>query len=419
LPAQLSRARAVTISIASIALAATGLAFASTATASTATASAGARPAPSFRRACALPAAANTAACDAIINMSVAQRASMTISPAATAPTNDGFGPASLQAAYKLPSSTAGAGQTVAVVDAFNDPNAASDLATYRSDFGLPACGSGCFSVVNQNGKTSPLPRSAGSSGWDVEESLDIDMVSAICPNCHIILVEASSASIANLGAGVNAAVSLGAKFVSNSYGGSESSSDATDDTSFYKHAGVAVTASAGDGGFGVSYPAASQFVTAVGGTALKTATNARGWTESVWSTSRTEGTGAGCSADDAKPAWQTDTGCTRRTDNDVAAVADPATGVAVYDTFSENGFLEVGGTSASSPIIAAVFALAGAPSAGTFPSSDLYKHTSSLFDVTTGSLGSCSPAYLCTAETGYDGPTGWGTPDGTAAFTG
>jgi hypothetical protein len=427
LPRQLSRARAVTIGLASIALAATGLAFASTATASTATAgtAASARPAPSFRRACALASTPGTAACLAIINLSAPQqssaamRSSLTARPAATAPTTDGFGPSSLQSAYKLPSSTAGSGQTVAVVDAFNDPDAASDLATYRSDFGLPACGSGCFSVVNQNGKTSPLPRSAGSSGWDVEESLDIDMVSAICPLCHIILVEASSASIANLGAGVNAAVSLGAKFVSNSYGGSESSSDPADDTQFYKHAGVAVTASAGDGGFGVSYPAASQFVTAVGGTSLKTSTNARGWTESVWSTSRTEGTGAGCSADDAKPAWQTDTGCTRRTDNDVAAVADPATGVAVFDTFSESGFLEVGGTSASSPIIAATFALAGPPSAGTFPASDIYRHTASLFDVTTGSLGSCSPAYLCTAQAGYDGPTGWGTPDGTAAFTG
>jgi subtilase family serine protease len=427
--ARFCRARAVTVGLASIALAAAGLAFAGTATASTAAASAAGPAAttaahPAFRRACAVSATPGTAACMAIINMSVAQRSSAAMRsalgarPDATAPTTDGFGPSSLQSAYKLPSSTAGTGETVAVVDAFNDPDAASDLATYRSDFGLPACGSGCFSVVNQNGKTSPLPKSAGSSGWDVEESLDVDMVSAICPLCHIILVEASSSSIANLGAGVNAAVSLGAKFVSNSYGGSESSADPTDDTKFYEHSGVAVTASAGDGGFGVSYPAASQFVTAVGGTSLKTASNARGWTESVWSTSKTEGTGAGCSADDAKPSWQTDTGCTRRTDNDVAAVADPATGVAVFDTFSEGGFLEVGGTSASSPIIAATFALAGTPAAGTFPSSYIYAHTASLFDVTTGSLGSCSPAYLCTAETGYDGPTGWGTPDGTAAFT-
>jgi subtilase family serine protease len=340
------------------------------------------------------------------------------VAPAA-APTGVGFGPASLQSAYKLPSSTAGSGQTVAVVDAMDDPNAASDLATYRADWSLPACGSGCFSKVGQTGSTTSLPRASGTSGWATEESLDVDMVSAICPLCHIILVETNSASIANLGAGVNTAVRLGAKYVSNSYGGSESTSDATSDNSFYKHAGVAVTASAGDGGFGVEYPAASQFVTAVGGTALKTSTNARGWTESVWSTSRTEGTGSGCSRDDAKPTWQTDTGCAKRTNNDVAADADPNTGVAVYDTYDQGGFLEVGGTSASSPMIASVFALAGTPGASTFPSSDIYAHTSSLFDVTTGSDGTCSPAYLCTAETGYDGPTGWGTPNGVAAFTG
>ncbi len=305
----------------------------------------------------------------------------------------------------------------MAVVDAFNDPNITSDLATYRSDFGLPACGSGCFSVVNQNGKTTNLPKSAGTTGWATEESLDVEMVSAICPLCHIILVEVKSASLQNLGTGVNAAVSLGADFVSNSYGGSESSSDSTFDSEFYEHSGVAVTASAGDSGFTVSYPAASQFVTSVGGTSLKTASNARGWTESVWSTSSTEGTGSGCSADDPKPSWQTDTGCKNRTDNDVAAVADPNTGVAVFDTFDQNGFLEVGGTSASSPIIASVFALAGMPAAGTFPSSYIYQHTSDLFDVTTGSTATCSPAYLCTAETGFDGPTGWGTPDGTADF--
>jgi subtilase family serine protease len=344
-------------------------------------------------------------------------RAEHAVGPAA-APTGVGYGPASLQSAYKLPSSTAGTGETVAVVDAFDDPNAASNLATYRADWGLPACGTGCFSKVGETG-TATLPRANKASGWATEESLDIDMVSATCPLCHIILVETNSASIANLGAGVNAAVKLGAKFVSNSYGGSESASDVTDDNSFYKHAGVAVTASAGDGGFKVSYPAASQYVTAVGGTALNTSTNARGWTESVWNTSRTEGTGSGCSRDDAKPTWQTDTGCTKRTDNDVAAVADPNTGVAVYDTYDQNGWLEVGGTSASSPIIASVFALAGTPGTATFPASDIYKHTGSLFDVTAGSTATCTPAYLCTAETGYDGPTGWGTPDGTAAFTG
>jgi subtilase family serine protease len=411
---------------ASLALAAAGLAAATTASAQAAAPAA--RTANGhgvdYTRACPAASRPGTAACMVLVRTNVTQqtqramlRSEHAIRPAA-APVGFGYGPASLQSAYKLPSSTAGTGQTVAVVDAFDDPNAAANLATYRADWGLPACGTGCFKKVGETG-TATLPRANRASGWATEESLDIDMVSAICPLCHIILVETNSASIADLGAGVNAAVKLGAKFVSNSYGGSETASDAADDTSFYKHAGVAVTASAGDGGFKVSYPAASQYVVAVGGTALKTSTSARGWTESVWNTSRTEGTGSGCSARDAKPAWQTDTGCTRRTDNDVAAVADPNTGVAVYDTYDQSGWLEVGGTSASSPIIASVYALAGAPGAATFPASDIYKHTGSLFDVTAGSTATCTPAYLCTAETGYDGPTGWGTPDGTAAFTG
>jgi hypothetical protein len=358
------------------------------------------------------------AACLALVRTNLRAHLQPAVQPDA-APSGYGYGPSDLQSAYSLPSSTAGSGETVAVVDAYNDPNITSDLATYRSAWGLPACGSGCFSVVNQNGAASPLPANAGSNGWDVEESLDVDMVSAICPLCHIILVEATSASDANLGTAVNSAVSLGAKFVSNSYGGSESSSDTTYDSEYYNHPGVAVTASAGDSGYGVEYPAASQYVTAVGGTSLSTASNARGWTESVWGSSAGgEGTGSGCSAVDPKPSWQTDSGCSRRTNNDVSAVADPNTGVAVYDSYSQGGWLEVGGTSASSPIIASVFALAGTPASGTYPSSYPYAHTSDLYDVTSGANGSCSPAYLCTAETGYDGPTGLGTPDGTAAFT-
>jgi hypothetical protein len=363
-----------------------------------------------YAAACARTKAVDHMSCLALVRTNVKPHAGVNVN---AIPSGVGYGPSQLQSAYVLPSSTAGSGQTVAVVDAMNDPNAVSDLATYRSDAGLPACGTGCFSVVNQNGAASPLPASAGTSGWDVEESLDIDMVSAICPLCHIILVEANSATTQNLGTAVNSAVSLGAKYVSNSYGGSESSSDPTFDSEFYNHSGVAVTASAGDDGFGVEYPAASQFVTAVGGTSLNTASNSRGWSETVWS-----GTGSGCSVDDAKPAWQKDTGCAKRTNNDVSAVADPNTGVAVYDTFSEGGWLEVGGTSASSPIIASTFALAGTPAAGTYPSSYPYSHTANLFDVTSGSNGSCSPAYLCTGEVGYDGPTGLGTPDGTAAFT-
>jgi len=358
-------------------------------------------------------------ACMALIRTSVGAPQSA-FGPDA-APVGVGYGPSSLQSAYKLASAaaSAGGGQTVAVVDAFDDPAAASDLAVYRSDWGLPACGAGCFEKVNENGLASPLPAASGSSGWATEESLDLDMVSAMCPKCHIILVEATTPDTTDLGTGVNAAVSLGARYVSNSYGGSESSSDPTFDADYYKHAGVAVTASAGDNGYGVSYPAASQYVTSVGGTSLTQASNARGWTETVWgSSSGGEGTGSGCSADDAKPAWQADTGCARRTDNDVAADADPNTGVAVYDTYDQGGWLEVGGTSASSPLIAAVFALAGTPAAGTYPASYLYQHAASLFDVTSGADGSCGGSYLCTAKPGYDGPTGLGTPDGTAAFT-
>jgi hypothetical protein len=420
--------RAWTVSASSLALAAAGLAFAGAASAQPTTHSqpaaqvrAAARSAVNvrdYKRACPVATKPGRMACMVLVRTNVKQQAQHLLAPDA-APVGFGYGPPSLQAAYRLPSSTAGAGETVAVVDAMDDPNAAADLATYRSDWGLPACGTGCFSKVNQNGAASPLPAASGLSGWATEESLDIDMVSAICPLCHIILVEASSASTANLGTGVNSAVGLGAEFVSNSYGGSESSSDSSTDSQFYKHAGVAVTASAGDSGFGVEYPAASQYVTAVGGTSLTTANNTRGWTETVWGSSAGgEGTGSGCSVDDPKPAWQTDTGCAKRTNNDVSAVADPNTGVAVYDTYDQSGWLEVGGTSASSPIIASTFALAGKPAAGTFPSSYLYQHTTSLFDVTSGADGSCTPAYLCTGEVGYDGPTGLGTPNGVTAFS-
>ncbi|MGW0831686.1 putative Ig domain-containing protein [Streptomyces prunicolor] len=328
-----------------------------------------------------------------------------------------GLSPANLHSAYALPS-TGGSGLTVAVVDAYNDPNAESDLATYRSNFGLSACtkASGCFKQVSQTGSTTSLP--TNDTGWAGEEALDIDMVSAVCPNCNIILVEATSATDANLGTAENEAVTLGAKFVSNSWGGSEASSQTSEDTAYFKHPGVAITVSSGDEAYGAEYPATSQYVTAVGGTALSTSSNTRGWTESVWKTSSTEGGGSGCSAYDAKPTWQTDTGCTKRMEADVSAVADPATGVAVYDTYGGSGWAVYGGTSASSPIIAGVYALAGTPGSSDYPAKYPYSHTSNLYDVTSGNNGTCSTSYFCTAGTGYDGPTGWGTPDGTAAFT-
>ncbi|SEM63255.1 S53 family peptidase, partial [Streptacidiphilus jiangxiensis] len=310
-----------------------------------------------------------------------------------------------------------GAGQTVAIVDAQDDPNAEADLATYRSQYGLPACttANGCFKKVDENGGTN-YP--SADSGWAGEISLDLDMVSAIAPNAHIVLVEATSANMSDLGTSVNEAVSLGAKYVSNSYGGSEDSTDLSSDSSYFNHPGVAITVSAGDSAYGAEYPASSQYVTSVGGTSLSRASNTRGWSESVWSTSSTEGTGSGCSAYDPKPSWQTDTGCSKRTVADVSAVADPATGVAVYDSYGASGWQVYGGTSASSPIIASVYADAGTPGSGDYPAKYPYQHTSSLNDVTSGSNGSCSPAYLCTAEVGYDGPTGLGTPNGLTAFT-
>ncbi len=337
---------------------------------------------------------------------------------AAAAPTA-GYGPADLRSAYALPSS-GGAGQTVAIVDAYGDNTAEADLSTYRSNYGLPACttANGCFKKVNQSGVQGSYP--ANNQGWALETQLDLQMVSAVCPGCKILLVEATSNANANLYAAEDTAARLGANVISNSYGGGEASSETTDDAHF-NHPGVAITVSSGDSGYGVEYPAASRYVTAVGGTTLSHASNSRGWTETAWS-----GSGSGCSAYEPKPAWQTDSGCARRTVADVSAVADPNTGVAVYDSNCNflgqllgncfSGWGVVGGTSASAPIVGGVYGLAGNSSGvnyGSFP----YSHTSSLFDVTSGNNGSCSPAYLCTSGAGYDGPTGLGTPNGTGAF--
>jgi subtilase family serine protease len=350
------------------------------------------------------PAAAGVARCHAIVVSDGHGQ------PQATA-TPSGYAPADLQSAYKLSSGVAGAGQTVAIVDAYDDPNAASNLATYRAQFGLPACTTtnGCFRKVNQTGGTS-YPR--GDNGWAEEISLDLEMVSAVCPNCHILLVEASSSSFTNLGTAVNTAARLGANAISNSYGGSEFSSELSADASYFDHPGTAITASTGDNGYGVEYPAASRYVTAVGGTTLTRASStARGWTETAWS-----GAGSGCSAYEPKPSWQLDSGCAHRTVADISADANPNTGVAVYDTYHEGGWLVFGGTSVASPIVASTYALAGNEGSLTFGSYP-YGHAASLFDVASGSNGSCSGSYLCTAGAGYDGPTGLGTPDGAGAF--
>jgi len=363
-------------------------------------------PSPSSHRACSAPAGLGEAACLALVRDDIQAQIASSSPP--------GYSPSDLQAAYATAGSTGGAGLTVGVVDAFDLPTAESDLGTYRAQYGLPPCttANGCFRKVNQSGGTTLPPADAG---WGQEIALDLDMVSAACPNCSILLVEASSTRLTDLGTAVNTAVRLGANAVSNSYGGPESTADPTFDSSYYNHPGVVVTVSSGDSGYGALYPAASQYVTAVGGTSLSRATTPRGWAESAW-----RGAGSGCSAYDAKPSWQSTTGCANRAIADVSAVADPNTGVAVYDSTpngTQQGWQVFGGTSAAAPIIAGVSLLAGAPAAGTYPASYPWARAAALNDVTTGSNGTCPTPRWCNATPGWDGPTGLGTPNGPAAF--
>jgi hypothetical protein len=335
--------------------------------------------------------------------------ASPSVSPKVSAPGAGAYGPADLQAAYGT-SSGGSSGRLVAIVDAYDDPNAEADLAAYRTAFNLPPCtsASGCFRKVDQNGgKAYPV----SNRGWATEIALDLQMVSAVCPNCNILLVEAKSNSFNDLGTAVNRAVTMGAVAVSNSYGGSEFSGETAYGAAYFNHPGVAITVSSGDSGYGVEYPAASQYVTAVGGTTMQQTPDGS-FTERAWS-----GAGSGCSAYEPKPAWQQNSGCDRRSVADVSAVADPATGVWVYDTFGGKGWAVYGGTSVASPIVGAVYALAGAATPADYPSSYPYANPAALHDVVSGSNGSCGGGYLCTALAGYDGPTGLGTPNGVAAF--
>jgi subtilase family serine protease len=297
-----------------------------------------------------------------------------------------GLHPADLQNRYVLPSQNSGT--TVAIVDAYDDPAAENDLAVYRTAFGLPSCTSsnGCFRKVNQQGQSSSYP--AVNAGWDEEISLDLDMISAVCPNCKILLVEANSPSFDDLGAAVDSAASLGAKAISNSYYGPEWSGETAYDA-HYKHAGVAITVSAGDE-VSPFYPAASPNVTAIGGTSLSG--SAGSWTESAW-----QYTGQGCSTYESRPSWQNSTGCKTRAAVDVAAIADPQTGVTMYDS-TAGGWLVAGGTSVGAPVIAAAYALSGNPQGPAYS----YAHRSAFYDI--------PPA-------GYDLPTGLGTPNGVSGL--
>jgi hypothetical protein len=345
-----------------------------------------------FKHACAGAAGHGRDECFALLR-TAADGAPLSTRAAIAAAPPAGYGPASLRAAYELATAAKqnGHGQTV-----------------YRKEYGLPGCttANGCFRKVNQEGAASPLPEA--NPGWAVEESLDLDMVSAICPNCHILLVEGNDSSDYNLAAAVATAGRLKATEISNSYGEPEYPGIARLEHDFDQPT-AKVTAASGDSGYGVSFPASSQYVTAVGGTTLYPADNSRGWAESVWL-----GSGSGCSAVIPKPSWQHDS-CAHRTDNDVAAVADPDTPVAIYDSYQGGGWDQVGGTSVGSPLVAAVYALVGSATRGYPDGSYFYSHKQDLFPVTTGSNGTCTPAYLCTGGPGYNGPTGFGTPD----FTG
>jgi hypothetical protein len=351
--------------------------------------------------------------------------------------------PTDLRAAYGIASASAsdGVGETVAIVDAYYDPSIQPDLAAYRSEFGLPACGSsgqaGCLKVYNQAGTslagTDPPaapPQQPSNTNWVSETSLDVEMVSAICPNCAIDLIESNDDSLPNLGTAEDTAVSKGAKFVSNSWSNPDYPGESAYDA-YFNHPGVVITAASGDFGYGAAYPASSQFVTSVGGTYL---TDASGnWASTVWSTgspANSNGaigaTGSGCSAGEPQPSWGLDSTdstssslCANRTQNDVSAVADAPSGVDIYDSADCAGDCPAYGTSVATPIIAAMYALAGTPAANTYPASYLYAHPSDLTPVASGSNGTCEAGrqFLCNAghslSGGYNGPGGLGTPNG------
>ena len=332
----------------------------------------------------------------------------LTLVGAGIRPDVSGLGPADFQARYHLPSSTKGSGQIVAIVDAYDNPNVASDLAVYRSNYGLPTAN---FTKYNQTGQTSNYPQ--GNAGWGTEIDLDVDMVSASCPNCTIYLIEANSNSSSDLYAAEKEAVTLGAKVISNSWGGGGGGGSGN----AFNTAGIVYLASSGDGGYGEQDPADYQNVLSIGGTVLQK--SGSGYTEMVWRDS-----GGGCSVV-SKPSWQHDPSCAKRTGNDISAVAF---GVAEYDTYGQHGWIEEGGTSVSSPLLAGVYGLAanyakhtsGKP-IWTLKKKKLKKDFNIITNGTNGCPGSITGSYLCTAGTNqfgqYSGPAGWGTPYGIGAF--
>ena len=346
-------------------------------------------------------------------------RTATPLAVAAAAPPQPGT-PAYLQQVYDLSylSQTAGLGATIAIVDAFDAPHAEADLAAYRSKFSLPPCSTanGCFKKIDQNGATN-YPASS-SDAWELEISLDLDAVSALCPNCHIVLVEANSAGIADLATAQAQAGQQSPSAISDSWAVQMTGPNAAQVFSSYgsfAFPGMTTVAASGDDGYLGSntnaFPAALGNVTAVGGTTLLPASSsgvqsARGFDESAWA-----GSGSGCAWHVTKPTWQTDSGCTGRSYNDLSADGDPLTGMQVYDS-DAGGWEVVGGTSEATPLIAAYYVLVGSAAQGP---SWAYANAAVMNDPATGSNGSCTAtiSYICVAEAGYDGPTGVGTISG------
>jgi hypothetical protein len=338
--------------------------------------------------------------------------------------------PAQLQSAYGVTSAAAndGKGERVYVDVAYGYPTAESDLATYRQRFALPACStaSGCFQVLNQEGQTSPLPPDSmaqDNDDWSLTDATVMDAISVICPNCDITLIEAQDDSGDGLMVAAKEATTLGARFVALPWGFPEYPTESSDDSTYLRSKGVVYLAAAGNNGYsgGTFWPQSSPDVVAVGGTTLTPASDARGWTETAWTTTYDASTG--CSKYESKPSWQSgisDSVCATRASADVAALADPDDGFPVYDTSNSNeGLTETGGTDLSAAIVIAMWALAGPTAPASQPAAVLYANANELTDITSGSTGTCTPTVLCTAGVGWDGPTGLGSPYGLAAFRG
>ncbi len=352
-------------------------------------------------------------------------RGTATVPAALTGPAG-GYTPAALAKAYGVTPSTATT-LTVGIVDAQSDPNVRADLSKFDAKYGLPAETTTSLKVVNQRGAASPLP--TADAGWAGEISLDVDAVRGLCNKCKIVLVETDSPSFTDLAAGVNEAVALGAKIVTNSYGGAESGAVPTTISSAYKHSGVVITASTGDDGYfdwdnvntggssseAPAIPAAFGTVVAVGGTTLNLNDDGTRASESVWnsngpfdvygnSISGLGASGGGCSTLFAAPSWQKAvanyavTGCgTKRMVGDVSALADPFTGYDVYDSYqTSTPWATFGGTSLASPLTAAIWALAGGAAGVASPAQTLYANFAAggkVYDVKVGGNGACGGA--------------------------